>query len=514
MSTSCSPICGKTHRVSASTARRRRCAPRCAAGPAPANQQPQEEVLAGPPGGEALPELGRVVHHVPLSRSLWLSSGSVERRANGVAPKPGPSGSPSALGARMSATCALAAHVRHQRVRHAPACRPLGSRPKLVSQKKIATWLSLVVVVVGVVGVFFVWLFFFKKIMLKGLTLAKNCSSIFVCKMCVSVPRPMKIVTFPRNNGDLPNWLLIFFRIETHSEQKSMEIVKDFVEKSFNDNSKPWKSSRILRVNPNFFIFSLFNRFFFFHFFAFFNFFMCLLVEILSRISSENGASTQKMCGIRPRASVTSENGTTRHNFQEKRGVFRCSSPRNVGPRSCPRAASSPTTCTDAHAYPEGRVRWLLSPHTSRQEGHPWWGCCCCGCQMLVCLCVGLLVCWCVGLLFCCFVVLLFCWCVGVLVCWCVCLFVCLLVGLVWFGWLCVVVDCCCLAVLLLLLWLLLLFWLWGGVEWSGVVVWEFAFETHKEDVQKENTLKHPPARPDRRKKKTSVKRRFDRKNV
>ena len=48
---------------------------------------------------------------------------------------PGPSGSPSARGARMSASCALAAHVLHQRVRHAPACRPLGSRPKLVSHK-------------------------------------------------------------------------------------------------------------------------------------------------------------------------------------------------------------------------------------------------------------------------------------------------------------------------------------------------------------------------------------------
>ena len=43
----------------------------------------------------------------------------------------------------MSASCDLATHVRHQRVRHAPACRPLGSRPKLVSQKGNATWLSL-----------------------------------------------------------------------------------------------------------------------------------------------------------------------------------------------------------------------------------------------------------------------------------------------------------------------------------------------------------------------------------
>ena len=97
---------------------------------------------------ERLPELGRVVQLVPLTRSWWLSTGRVESRANGVAPNPGPSGSPSARGARMSASGALAAHVRHQRVRHAPACRPLASRPKLVSQKGNATWLSLLVLLV------------------------------------------------------------------------------------------------------------------------------------------------------------------------------------------------------------------------------------------------------------------------------------------------------------------------------------------------------------------------------
>ena len=46
-------------------------------------------------------------------------------------------------------------------------------------------------------------------------------------------------------------------------------------------------------------------------------------------------------------------------------------------------------------------------------------------------------------------------------------------------------------------------------MEWGGGVGWVrvsgglgIAFETHEEDVKnKENTLKHPPARPDRRKK-------------
>ena len=51
---------------------------------------------------------------------------------------------------------------------------------------------------------------------------------------------------------------------------KIMEIVEDFDEKSYNNNGKPWKSSRILRVNPNFFIFLSF--FIFFSFFRFFNF--------------------------------------------------------------------------------------------------------------------------------------------------------------------------------------------------------------------------------------------------
>ena len=61
-----------------------------------------------------------------------------------------------------------------------------------------------------------------------------------------------------------------------------MEIVEDFDEKSYNNHGKPWKSSKILRVNPNVFIllsfFIIFLHFFvffhssFFHFFSFFIF--------------------------------------------------------------------------------------------------------------------------------------------------------------------------------------------------------------------------------------------------
>ena len=62
-----------------------------------------------------------------------------------------------------------------------------------------------------------------------------------------------------------------------------MEIVEEFDEESYNDNGKPWKSSRTLRVNPFFHFSSSFSSFFsissFFHFFfefifSFFSFFL------------------------------------------------------------------------------------------------------------------------------------------------------------------------------------------------------------------------------------------------
>ena len=84
------------------------------------------------------------------------------------------------------------------------------------------------------------------------------------------------------------NGLLIFVGKETHSETKSWKSSK-ISTKSYNNNGKPWKSSGILRVKPNFFIalhffifhfknllffiFSCFFNFsFFFHFFIFFQF--------------------------------------------------------------------------------------------------------------------------------------------------------------------------------------------------------------------------------------------------
>ena len=86
--------------------------------------------------------------------------------------------------------------------------------------------------------------------------------------MCVFVSRRMKIVTCLRKNDYSPKRVVDFPRERDTFRNKIMEIVEDFDDKSYNNNGKPWKSSRILRVNP-FFHFS----FFFHHFSSFFRLF-------------------------------------------------------------------------------------------------------------------------------------------------------------------------------------------------------------------------------------------------
>ena len=89
------------------------------------------------------------------------------------------------------------------------------------------------------------------------------------------------------------NGLLIFVWKETHSE-KIMEI-EDFDEKSYNNNDKPWTSSKILRVPhfSSFFIFSIFPSFSFFFIFSFFlllfDFFMSFFLFFCSRESDVFG---------------------------------------------------------------------------------------------------------------------------------------------------------------------------------------------------------------------------------
>ena len=67
----------------------------------------------------------------------------------------------------------------------------------------------------------------------------------------------MKIVTFPRKNVDLPELVVDFLEKDTFRKQ-IIEIVEDFIEKSYN-NSKPWKSSRIMRVKTK--TFAMFGDF-------------------------------------------------------------------------------------------------------------------------------------------------------------------------------------------------------------------------------------------------------------
>ena len=95
----------------------------------------------------------------------------------------------------------------------------------------------------------------------------------------------MNNVTFLRKKAGTPNRVIDFPRERDTFRNTIMEIVKDFDEKSYNNNGKPWKSSRILRVNPFFSFFFLFSSFFFifpfFHFFHFFMFFIFFIYHFL-----------------------------------------------------------------------------------------------------------------------------------------------------------------------------------------------------------------------------------------
>ena len=122
------------------------------------------------------------------------------------------------------------------------------------------------------------WLHYSKRIIVdKSADLSEFFSLIFVGRKCAFVSRPMKIVTLLRKNGDHPKRVVEFPWERDTFRNKIMEIVEDFDEESYYNNGKPWKSSRILRVKPNFFIFSLlifFSFFVFFFIFSFFHFFI------------------------------------------------------------------------------------------------------------------------------------------------------------------------------------------------------------------------------------------------
>ena len=128
-------------------------------------------------------------------------------------------------------------------------------------------------------------LYYSKRIIIFRWADLSDFSSIVVGKMCIFVSRPMKIDTFSVEKRDPPKRVVDFPRERDTFRNKIIEIVEDFDENSYNNNSKPWKSSRILRVNPSFsffFLFSLFFHFFiftFFHVFYFFHFFNFLFFQ-------------------------------------------------------------------------------------------------------------------------------------------------------------------------------------------------------------------------------------------
>ena len=83
------------------------------------------------------------------------------------------------------------------------------------------------------------WLHYSKRIIIsKRADFSEYFSLIFVGKMCVFISRPMNIVTFLRKNGD-PAKRVVDFPLERDTfRNKIMEIVKDFDEKSYNNNGK------------------------------------------------------------------------------------------------------------------------------------------------------------------------------------------------------------------------------------------------------------------------------------
>ena len=103
-------------------------------------------------------------------------------------------------------------------------------------------------------------------IIVRGADVSEFFPLIFDRKLCVFVSRPMKIVTFLKKNGETPKLVVDFLLERDTFRNKTMEIEKDFNEKSYNNNGKPWKSSRILCEKPNFFTFYCASFFFIFLF--------------------------------------------------------------------------------------------------------------------------------------------------------------------------------------------------------------------------------------------------------
>ena len=96
-------------------------------------------------------------------------------------------------------------------------------------------------------------------------------------KVCF-VSCPIEIVHFLWRTTSPQNGVVYFLR-EEDTFRKNMQVVTDFVEKSYDNNGKPWKSSKILRGDVQRFRF--FHVFFVFPFFFFFSFFFLFVEKFL-----------------------------------------------------------------------------------------------------------------------------------------------------------------------------------------------------------------------------------------
>ena len=67
-----------------------------------------------------------------------------------------------------------------------------------------------------------------KQLLLERLNLVEK-SSIFICKMCVVLIHPIKIVAVPRKNCETPNWFLGFLEEKDTCLKTIVEIVGHFV---------------------------------------------------------------------------------------------------------------------------------------------------------------------------------------------------------------------------------------------------------------------------------------------
>ena len=98
--------------------------------------------------------------------------------------------------------------------------------------------------------------------------LLSTCKTPLVC--APDVP------TFPTKKRDLPKLVVDFPRERDTFRTKSMDIVDDFVEQSYNNNGKPWKSLSICRMKQKL-LFSFFLHFLNFSFTFFFIFFILFM---------------------------------------------------------------------------------------------------------------------------------------------------------------------------------------------------------------------------------------------